>query len=150
MAKQVPNELITTKEQSTDNQFLQIEPLIRTIRGQQVLLDSDLAILYGVETRQLNQQVKRNIERFPEDFMFQLTQEEVTCSRSQIATLNERTNLRSQIVTSSQEVSLKSQIVTSNHGDIAIFLMPSPKTELLCYSSPQQHPHRCCYFLLFE
>ena len=67
MAKQVPNELITTKEQSTDNQFLQIEPLIRTIRGQQVLLDSDLAILYGVETRQLNQQVKRNIERFPED-----------------------------------------------------------------------------------
>ena len=82
MAKQVPNELITTKEQSTDNQFLQIEPLIRTIRGQQVLLDSDLAILYGVETKRLNQQVKRNIERFPEDFMFQLTQEEVICSRS--------------------------------------------------------------------
>ena len=116
MAKQVPNELITTKEQSTDNQFLQIEPLIRTIRGQQVLLDSDLAILYGVETKRLNQQVKRNIERFPEDFMFQLTQEEVTCSRSQIATLNEGTNLRSQIATSSQEVSLKSQIVTSSHG----------------------------------
>ena len=118
MAKQVPNELITTKEQSTDNQFLQIEPLIRTIRGQQVLLDSDLAILYGVETRQLNQQVKRNIERFPEDFMFQLTQEEVICSRSQIATLNKGTNLRSQIATSSQEVSLKSQIVTSSHGGV--------------------------------
>lgn len=118
MAKQVPNELITTKEQSTDNQFLQIEPLIRTIRGQQVLLDSDLAILYGVETRQLNQQVKRNIERFPEDFMFQLTHEEVIYSRSQIATLNEGTNLRSQIATSSQEVSLKSQIVTSSHGGV--------------------------------
>ena len=118
MAKQVPNELITTKEQSTDNQFLQIEPLIRTIRGQQVLLDSDLAILYGVETRQLNQQVKRNIERFPDDFMFQLTQEEVICSRSQIATLNKGTNLRSQIATSSQEVSLKSQIVTSSHGGV--------------------------------
>ena len=118
MAKQVPNELITTKEQSTDNQFLQIEPLIRTIRGQQVLLDSDLAILYGVETKRLNQQVKRNIERFPEDFMFQLTQEEVTCSRSQIATLNKGTNLRSQIATSSQEVSLKSQIVTSSHGGV--------------------------------
>ena len=101
MAKQVPNELITTKEQSTDNQFLQIEPLIRTIRGQQVLLDSDLAILYGVETKRLNQQVKRNIERFPKDFMFQLTHEEVICSRSQIATLNEGTNLRSQIATSS-------------------------------------------------
>ena len=118
MAKQVPNELITTKEQSTDNQFLQIEPLIRTIRGQQVLLDSDLAILYGVETKRLNQQVKRNIERFPEDFMFQLTQEEVICSRSQIATLNKGTNLRSQIATSSQEVSLKSQIVTSSHGGV--------------------------------
>ena len=118
MAKQVPNELITTKEQSTDNQFLQIEPLIRTIRGQQVLLDSDLAILYGVETKRLNQQVKRNIERFPEDFMFQLTQEEVICSRSQIATLNKGTNLRSQIATSSQEVSLKSQIVTSSHGGL--------------------------------
>ena len=118
MAKQVPNELITAKEQSTDNQFLQIEPLIRTIRGQQVLLDSDLAILYGVETKRLNQQVKRNIERFPEDFMFQLTQEEVICSRSQIATLNKGTNLRSQIATSSQEVSLKSQIVTSSHGGV--------------------------------
>ena len=118
MTKQVPNELITTKEQSTDNQFLQIEPLIRTIRGQQVLLDSDLAILYGVETKRLNQQVKRNIERFPEDFMFQLTQEEVICSRSQIATLNKGTNLRSQIATSSQEVSLKSQIVTSSHGGV--------------------------------
>ena len=118
MAKQVPNELITTKEQSTDNQFLQIEPLIRTIRGQQVLLDSDLAILYGVETKRLNQQVKRNIERFPEDFMFQLTQEEVICSRLQIATLNKGTNLRSQIATSSQEVSLKSQIVTSSHGGV--------------------------------
>ena len=115
---QVPNELITTKEQSTDNQFLQIEPLIRTIRGQQVLLDSDLAILYGVETKRLNQQVKRNIERFPEYFMFQLTQEEVICSRSQIATLNKGTNLRSQIATSSQEVSLKSQIVTSSHGGV--------------------------------
>ena len=118
MAKQVPNELITTKEQSTDNQFLQIEPLIRTIRGQQVLLDSDLAILYGVETKRLNQQVKRNIERFPKDFMFQLTQEEMICLRSQIATLNEGTNLRSQIATSSQEVGLKSQIVTSSHGDV--------------------------------
>ena len=100
MAKQVPNELITTKEQSTDNQFLQIEPLIRTIRGQQVLLDSDLAILYGVETRQLNQQVKRNIERFPEDFMFQLTKVELTNLKSQIATLSATDHpLRSQIVT---------------------------------------------------
>ena len=64
-----------------------VESLIRVIRGQQVMLDRDLAELYGVETRRLNEQVKRNIERFPEDFMFQLTKEE--CSKSQIATLNE-------------------------------------------------------------
>lgn len=53
-----------------------IEPLIKVIRGQQVILDRDLARLYQVETSQLNRQVKRNIERFPEDFMFQLTKEE--------------------------------------------------------------------------
>ena len=130
MAKQVPNELITNKEQSTDNQFLQIEPLIRTIRGQQVLLDSDLAILYGVETKRLNQQVKRNIERFPEDFMFQLTQEEVTCSRSQIATLNERTNLRSQIVTlNTENHSLKSQNATLNKRGQNVKYLPYAFTE---------------------
>ena len=130
MAKQVPNELIPTKEQSTDNQFLQIEPLIRTIRGQQVLLDSDLAILYGVETKRLNQQVKRNIERFPKDFMFQLTQEEVICSRSQIATLNERTNLRSQIVTlNTENHSLKSQNATLNKRGQNVKYLPYAFTE---------------------
>ena len=61
---------------------------IHTIRGRQVMLDRDLAILYGVETKRLNEQVRRNIERFPDDFMFQLSAEE--CSRSQIATLNIR------------------------------------------------------------
>ena len=62
-----------------------IEERIFTIRGKQVMIDKDLALLYGVETKRLNEQVKRNIERFPEDFMFQLTMEE--CLRSQIATL---------------------------------------------------------------
>ena len=57
-----------------------IESLIKVIRGQQVMLDKDLATLYGVETKRLNEQVKRNIKRFPEDFMFQLTKEE--CLRS--------------------------------------------------------------------
>ena len=56
--------------------LMPIESLIHVIRGQQVMLDSDLARLYGVETRVLNQAVKRNIERFPDDFMFQLTKEE--------------------------------------------------------------------------
>ena len=119
MAKQVPNELITTKEQSTDNQFLQIEPLIRTIRGQQVLLDSDLAILYRVETKRLNEQVKRNIDRFPEDFMFQLTKVELINLKSQIATSSATDNsLRSQNATIKQDINLKSQIATSSHGGI--------------------------------
>jgi hypothetical protein len=68
-----------------------IAPLVMWIRGEKVLLDSDLADLYGVETKVLNQAVKRNIERFPEDFMFQLTNNEK----------DKVTNLRSQIVTSS-------------------------------------------------
>lgn len=59
---------------------------IYRVRGIQVMIDKDLAELYGVETKQLNRAVKRNIERFPEDFMFQLTTEE--CSRCQIGTLN--------------------------------------------------------------
>lgn len=66
----------------------QIENMIFTIRGVQVMFDRDLAQLYGVETRVLNQAVKRNSDRFPSDFMFQLTQEEVDDSRSQIVTLN--------------------------------------------------------------
>ncbi len=64
-----------------------ITGLILTIRGQRVILDADLARLYGVETKQFNQAVKRNLERFPADFMFQLTREEQTVLRSQIVTL---------------------------------------------------------------
>lgn len=63
-----------------------IQSKIHEIRGQRVMLDRDLAEMYGVETRALNQAVKRNIDRFPEDFMFQLTKEE--CLRSQIVILN--------------------------------------------------------------
>ena len=63
-----------------------INESIYEIRGKQVMIDRDLAQLYGVETKQLNRAVKRNIERFPDDFMFQLTLDE--CSRCQIGTLN--------------------------------------------------------------
>lgn len=66
--------------------LMPIENLIHVIRGQQVMIDSDLARLYGVETKRLKEQVRRNMSRFPEDFMFELSKEE--CSRSQIATLN--------------------------------------------------------------
>jgi len=64
-----------------------IRSRIFTIRGVQVMLDRDLAELYGVEVKYLNRQVKRNIERFPDDFMFQLNRNE--CSRCQFVTLNE-------------------------------------------------------------
>ena len=65
-----------------------IQKKIYEIRGQKVMLDRDLATMYGVETRALNQAVKRNMERFPEDFMFQLTDEETTDWKSQIVMSN--------------------------------------------------------------
>ncbi len=65
---------------------MDIEAAILSIRCQRVILDGDLARLYGVTTKRLNEQVKRNRDRFPEDFMFQLSDEEITNLRSQIAT----------------------------------------------------------------
>lgn len=105
MAKKETNtELEITICDIKSNDSINIESLIRIIRGQQVMLDSDLAMLYGVETKRLNEQVKRNLNRFPEDFMFQLTQDEAVRLRSQIATLND------------EEIILKSQIATSSWG----------------------------------
>jgi hypothetical protein len=72
---------------SGDLQSINIESLIRIIRGQKVMFDSDLAMLYGVTTSRLNEQVKRNINRFPEDFMFQLSKDEWSTLTSQIAIL---------------------------------------------------------------
>jgi len=89
-----------------DNQIIPIEniqSMIFTIRGVQVMLDSDLAGIYEVETRVFNQAVKRNIERFTQEFRFQLTQDEFE-------------NLRSQIVISSGEEVLRSQNVTLKSG----------------------------------
>ena len=65
-----------------------IESRIFVIRGQKVMLDADLAELYGVETKAFNQAVKRNADRFPEDFMFQLTPEEFVGLRCQFGTSN--------------------------------------------------------------
>jgi hypothetical protein len=85
--------------ESFDISSNQIANLIFTIRDTQVMLDYDLAKLYNVETKRLNEQVKRNINRFPENFRFQLTQSEWEYLRSQIAT----TSNQSQTVTSSQK-----------------------------------------------
>ncbi|MEK7818319.1 MAG: ORF6N domain-containing protein [Bacteroidota bacterium] len=96
------------------NEIIKIENIqnkILTIRNAQVMLDNDLSEFYGVETRVLNQAVKRNIERFPEEFCFQLSKNEFELLRSQIATLKNSTdNLRSQNATSN----LKSQSVISS------------------------------------
>ena len=73
-------------ENIKESELVRIQSLIYEIRGYKVMVDRDLAKLYGVETKVLNQAVKRNIKRFPEDFMFQLTHEE--CLRSQFVTLN--------------------------------------------------------------
>jgi phage regulator Rha-like protein len=79
--KIIPEEIITNK--------------IYIIRGVKVMLDRDLALMYGVETKVFNQAVKRNIERFPIDFMFQLTKEETELiSRSQIVTLKQGQNIK--------------------------------------------------------
>ena len=87
-----------SKKQQTEVVLVdRIEPCILLIRGQRVMLDADLGALYGVTTKRLNEQVKRNLERFPVDFMFQLTAEEADAMRSQTVTAN----LRSQTATSS-------------------------------------------------
>ena len=101
------NEVITSVAQSSP-ESVSIKSMIRLIRGQQVMLDSDLAFLYGVETRRLNEQVKRNIERFPDDFMFQLTKEEFDFLKSQFAMSN--------ITDSQDNKNLKSQIAISKWG----------------------------------
>ena len=73
-----PEEVITNCDNSSDNTLSQydIEKLIVTVRGEQVLIDQDIAKIYGVTTGRLNEQAKRNIARFPESFRFQLTKEE--------------------------------------------------------------------------
>lgn len=126
---------MTNKESQSIMKPLEvIENKILLLRGHKVMLDRDLAVLYGVEVRSLNQAVKRNIERFPSDFMFQLTQMETDflvsdgaiSLRSQIVTLNDDNishkngqnkakNLISQSVISKKEAS-RSQFVILNDG----------------------------------
>ena len=89
--KKIENEVVSLNPLTAAG----IEKMILVIRDKQVLLDRDLATLYGVETKRINEQVKRNIERFPEEFCFQLTLEEASCSsKSQFATLNVSGNKR--------------------------------------------------------
>ena len=127
------------------------------LRGQKVILDFDLAQLYGVAAKALNQAVKRNRERFPEDFMFQLTQEETRILRSQsvisstqAAKNKEITTNRSQFVTSSfkhrerksrpyafteQGVAMLSSVLNWNSGE---------RTRLACWRWRPRHRELCC------
>lgn len=77
---------VNMAKRTTQDVPARVEALIRTIRGEKVILDSDLAQLYGVITSRLNEQVKRNLERFPRDFVFRLTRTEFENLISQIAT----------------------------------------------------------------
>lgn len=92
-----------------------IEKAILLLHGQKVILDADLAELYGVETRVLVQAVKRNLERFPEDFMFQLSKEEADFLRSQIVTLKKG---RGQLAVTRRQI-LSQVVVTIMQNPIA-------------------------------
>jgi hypothetical protein len=82
-----PNAAAEGLSQHVGGAVQNITHLILSLRGQRAILDRDLAAIYGVTTKRLNEQVKRNADRFPDDFVFQLTLEETELSRSQIATL---------------------------------------------------------------
>lgn len=101
-------------QKSGDNPLIlsieNIRSRIYTLRGMQVMLDKDLAELYNVETRRLNEQVKRNIARFPQEFMFQLTESEFNSLMSQFATSNKENRTKSEFS------NLKLQIATSRRG----------------------------------
>ena len=106
-----------------------IEPLIQPLRGQHVILDSDLAALYNVSTKRLNEQVRRNRQRFPGDFMFQLTAEEATTAlRSQNATASEsESRMRSQSATASKRNVRYLPYAFTEHGAImAASILNSP------------------------
>ena len=94
-----------------------IDRSILLLRGQKVMLDADLAVIYGLKTSRLNEQVKRNISRFPEDFMFQLTEDEFS-------------NLMSQIATSSWGSRRKMPFVFTEHGVLMLSSVLSSELEI--------------------
>lgn len=95
------------------NELIPIQSYIHEFRGQKVMLDFDLAKLYQVETKALNQAVKRNIERFPADFMFRLTAEEVLNMRSQIVTASKRNASAAPFAFTEQGVAMLASVLKS-------------------------------------
>ena len=120
MAKK--SEIVTRSKLATPlDSPTQIESLIHTIRNQQVMLDRDLALLYGVETRRLNEQVRRNIERFPKDFMFQLSPIEFRDLRSHVTPAINAENQKS--------MDMSSQIATTSSRRRPLTALPFAFTE---------------------
>lgn len=101
-----------------ESQITKIEAIIYTIRGQRVMIDSDLAHLYGVETKALNRQVQRNAIRFPGDFMFRLTEEEFDFLKCQIGASNESWGGRRYppLVFTEAGVAMLSSVLTSDRA----------------------------------
>lgn len=110
---------MTNKNHEQDAVFpaVYVENKIYIIRGQKVMLDEDLAALYGVPTKRLNQAVKRNISRFPPDFMFELTKEEEANWRSQIVTSNSKARRWGILAFTEQGIAMLSTVLRS---DLAI------------------------------
>ena len=109
-----------------ENEILQIENIIYVIRGQRVMLDSDLARLYGVETKNLNKAVDRNMRRFPNDFMFQITEIEDKSLRFQIGTSKDGKGGRRYLpyVFTENGVAMLSSVLSSERAvDINIAIM---------------------------
>ena len=105
---------------------------IYEIRGQKVMLDFDLAEMYGIETRVLKQAVRRNIRRFPKDFMFELSEEEFVCLRSQFVTSNKRGGTRYRpFAFTEQGVAMLSSVLNSEVAiEINIGIMRNKLSEL--------------------
>jgi hypothetical protein len=105
-----------------------ISRLIHSIRDRRVVLDADLAGLYGVPTKRLNEQFRRNLNRFPEDFAFQLGPDEWAVLRSQIEGLNRGQGMRSQIATASKRNIRYLPVVFTEHGALmAANILNSPR-----------------------
>ena len=105
-------------------EVIDIKPMIRVIRGQQVMIDRDLAQLYVVETKRLNEQVKRNIERFPDDFMFQLNKDDVEILKSQNATSSWGGDRRLPYAFTEQGIAMLSSVLKSQTAvDVNIRIM---------------------------
>ena len=105
-----------------------LDPLIYEVHGQKVMLDADLARIYGVTTRRLNEQVKRNTSRFPGDFVFQVTVEELKSIRCQNSIASKEAVMRSQIATASKRNVRFLPYAFTEHGAImAANVLNSPR-----------------------